>query len=74
MYVFAKLVAFLAMLWRVFGVTPDTIKAVNDKDNRLRLTAKEIGPVRAHALVKDGTPADSFFVLSAPNFASYDDD
>ncbi len=41
MYVFDKLAAFLTMLCRVFGVTPDTIKAVNDKNKRLRLTAKE---------------------------------
>ncbi len=41
MYVIDKLAAFLTMLCRVFGVTPDTIKAVKDKNNRLRLTAKE---------------------------------
>ena len=41
MYLFNKLVAFLTMLCRMFGVTPDTIKAVKDKNNRLRLTAKE---------------------------------
>ncbi len=41
MYVVDKLAAFLTMLCRVFGVTPDTIKAVKDKNKRLRLTAKE---------------------------------
>ncbi len=41
MYVFDKLAAFLTMLCRVFGVTPDTIKAVNDKNKRLRITAEE---------------------------------
>ncbi len=41
MYVFDKLAAFLTMLCRVFGITPDTIKAVKDKNNRLRLTARE---------------------------------
>ncbi len=39
MYIFDKLAAFLNMLYRVFGVTPDTIKAVKDK--RLRITAEE---------------------------------
>ncbi len=39
MYVIDKLAAFLTMLCRVFGVTPDTIKAVKDK--RLRYTAGE---------------------------------
>ncbi len=49
MNVFDKLVAFLVaffaafltILCRVFGVTPDTIKAVKDKNNRPRLSAKE---------------------------------
>ncbi len=41
MYVIDKMAAFLTMLCRVLGVTPDTIKAVKDKNNRLRLTAKE---------------------------------
>lgn len=41
MYVFDKLAAFLTMLCRVFGVTPDTIKAINDKNKKLRVTAKE---------------------------------
>ncbi len=41
MYVFNKLAAFLTMLCRVLGVTPDTIKAVKDTNNRLRLTANE---------------------------------
>ena len=41
MFIFDKPAAFLTMLCRVLGVTPDTIKAVKDKNNRLRLTAKE---------------------------------
>ncbi len=41
MYVFDKLAAFLTMLCRMFGVTPDTIKAINDRNKRLQLTAKE---------------------------------
>ena len=41
MYVFDKLAAFLTMLCRVFGVSPDTIKAINDKNRSLQVTAKE---------------------------------
>ena len=41
MYFFDKLTACLTALCRMFGVTPDTIKAVKDRNNRLRLTAKE---------------------------------
>ena len=41
LYVFDKLVAFLTILCRVFGVTPDTIKAVKYRNTRLRYTARE---------------------------------
>jgi hypothetical protein len=41
MYVFDKLAAFLTMLCRVFGVTPDTIKAIKDKNKRSQITGKE---------------------------------
>ena len=50
MYLFNKLVAFLTMLCRVFGVTPDTIKAVKDKNNRLRYTAK-VAAIRVQGLI-----------------------
>ncbi len=41
MYLFDKLAALLTTLCRIFGVTPETIKSVQDKNKRLRLTAKE---------------------------------
>ncbi len=41
MYLFDKLAAFLTTLCRIFGVTPETIKTVQDKNKALRLTAKE---------------------------------
>ncbi len=41
MFIFDKLAAFLTMLCRVFGVTPDSIKTINDKNKKLQLTAKE---------------------------------
>ncbi len=40
-YVFDKLAAFLTMLCRIFGVTPDTIRAINEKNKRLQVTARE---------------------------------
>ena len=41
MYLYNTLTAFLTMLCRVSGVTPDTIKTVKDKSNGLRLTPRE---------------------------------
>ncbi len=41
MYVHELMAAFLSLLCRVFGVTPDTIKAVKDRNNRPRLTPSE---------------------------------
>ncbi len=41
MYVIDKLAAFLTLLCRVFGVTPDTIKAFKDKNKRPQITADE---------------------------------
>ena len=41
MYLFDKLAAFLTALCRIFGVTPETIKSVQDKNKKVRLTAKE---------------------------------
>ncbi len=39
MYFFDKLAAFLTLLCRVCGVTPDTIKAVKDSSERPQITA-----------------------------------
>ncbi len=39
MNVIDKLAAFLTLLCRVFGVTPDTIKAVKDENERPQITA-----------------------------------
>ncbi len=39
MYVFDELAAFLTLLCRVLGVSPDTIKAVKDRSERPRITA-----------------------------------
>jgi hypothetical protein len=41
MYFHDKMGAFLCLLCRVFGVTPDTIKAIKDRNNRPRLTPSE---------------------------------
>ncbi len=41
MFIFDKLAAFLTMLCRMFGVTPDTIKSINDKNKKLQVSAKE---------------------------------
>lgn len=41
MHLYNTLAAFLTVLCRVFGVTPDTIKTVKDKSNGLRLTPRE---------------------------------
>ena len=41
MYVIDKLAAFLTLLCRVFGVTPDTIKAFKDKNKRPQITTDE---------------------------------
>ena len=41
MFVHDILVAFLNILCRVFGVTPDTIKAIKDRNQRPRLTPSE---------------------------------
>ncbi len=40
-YIFDKLAAFLTMLCRMFGVTPDTIRAINEKNKKLQVTARE---------------------------------
>ena len=39
MYFFDIMAAFLTLLCRVFGVTPDTIKAVKDENERPQITA-----------------------------------
>ncbi len=39
MYILDKLAAFLTLLCRVIGITPDTIKAVKDKNPRPQITA-----------------------------------
>jgi hypothetical protein len=41
MFVHDLLVAFLSILCRTFGATPDTIKAIKDRNHRPRLTPSE---------------------------------